>query len=58
MDSTEMETTSTATDQVETVARRIRGDALSGLSDRDIETTIRVLEHVCRALDAAAEIAA
>src|SRR5882757_8207658 len=45
-------------DQVETVARRIRGDALSGLSDRDIETTIRVLEHVCRALDAAAEIAA
>ena len=45
-------------DQVETVARRIRGDALSGLSDRDIETTIRVLEHVCRALDATAEIAA
>jgi MarR family transcriptional regulator for hemolysin len=45
-------------DQVETVARRIRGDALSGLSDRDIETTIRVLEHVCRALDDAAEVAA
>ena len=45
-------------DQVETVARRIRGDALSGLSDRDIGTTIRVLQHVCHALDAAAEIAA
>ena len=45
-------------DRVETVARRIRGDALSGLSDKDIATTIRVLEHVCRVLDAAAEVAA
>jgi MarR family transcriptional regulator for hemolysin len=45
-------------DQVETVSRRIRGDALAGLSDRDIETTVRVLNHVCRALDAAAEVAA
>lgn len=46
-------------DKVETVARRIRSDALAGLSDKDIETAIRVLDHVCRALDpAAAEPAA
>ena len=45
-------------DRVETVARRIRGDALAGLSDKDITTTIRVLEHVCRVLDATAEAAA
>src|SRR5689334_14103696 len=32
-------------DRVETVARRIRSDALAGLSDRDIETTVRVLQH-------------
>ena len=38
-------------DKVETVARRIRTDALAGLSDRDIETTARVLQHVCRVLD-------
>jgi MarR family transcriptional regulator for hemolysin len=43
--------------RVETVARRIRGDALTGLSDRDIETTVRVLKHVCRVLDATAEAA-
>jgi len=42
-------------DKVETVARRIRGDALAGLSDKDIETTVRVLQHVCRALDINAE---
>jgi MarR family transcriptional regulator for hemolysin len=42
-------------DKVETVARRIRGDALAGLSERDIETTVRVLQHVCRALDINAE---
>ena len=29
-------------DKVETVARRIRGDALTGLSEKDIETAIRV----------------
>jgi MarR family transcriptional regulator, transcriptional regulator for hemolysin len=45
-------------DRVETVARRIRGDALAGLSNKDITTTIRVLEHVCRVLDATAEVAA
>lgn len=38
-------------DKVETVARRIRGDALAGLSDRDIETTVRVLHHVIGVLD-------
>ncbi|MBY0320239.1 MAG: MarR family transcriptional regulator [Reyranella sp.] len=38
-------------DKVETVARRIRSDALSGLSDRDIETTVRVLHHVIGMLD-------
>ena len=44
-------------DKVETVARKVRIDALAGLSDNDIETAIRVLEHVCRALDAAEEMA-
>jgi MarR family transcriptional regulator for hemolysin len=38
-------------DRVETVARRIRSDALAGLSGRDIEATVRVLHHVCRVLD-------
>jgi MarR family transcriptional regulator for hemolysin len=42
-------------DRVEAVARRIRTDALAGLSEKDIETTIRVLDHVCRMLDPAAE---
>lgn len=37
-------------DQVEAVAGRIREDALAGLSDADIETAFRVLDHVCRAL--------
>ncbi len=41
-------------DKVETVARGVRTDALAGLSDKDIETTIRVLEHVCQALEPAA----
>jgi len=41
----------TIADKVETVARGVRTDALAGLSDKDIETTIRVLEHVCHALD-------
>ena len=45
-------------DKVETVARRIRGDALTGLSDKDIATTVRVLQHVCRALDIPVEAAA
>ena len=45
-------------DKVEAVARRVRTDALAGLSDKDIETTIRVLDHVCRVLDPAEEAAA
>jgi MarR family transcriptional regulator for hemolysin len=45
-------------ERVETVARRVRSDALAGLSDKDIETTVRVLSHVCRALEAAQEVAA
>jgi MarR family transcriptional regulator for hemolysin len=44
-------------DKVETAARKVRTDALAGLSDKDIETTIRVLEHVCRALDPAGDAA-
>ena len=38
-------------DKAETAARRVRQDALAGLSDKDIETAARVLEHVCRALE-------
>jgi MarR family transcriptional regulator, transcriptional regulator for hemolysin len=45
-------------DKVEVAARRIRGDALAGLSDKDIATTVRVLKHVCRVLDATVEAAA
>jgi MarR family transcriptional regulator for hemolysin len=45
-------------DKVETAARRVRTDALAGLSDKDIETTLRVLEHVCRALEPTEEPAA
>src|SRR5258708_3034109 len=45
-------------DKVETVSRRVRNDALAGLSVKDIETTIRVLEHVCRVLEGEAEAAA
>ena len=42
-------------EKVESVARRVRTDALAGLSEKDIETTIRVLDHVCRVLDPTAE---
>ena len=48
----------TIADQVETVARRVRRTALAGLSDKDIETTVRVLRHVCLALETAQEAAA
>src|SRR5260370_4734287 len=44
-------------DKVETVARRIRGDAPAGLSDTDVATTVRVLEHVCPALHPSAAVA-
>ena len=40
-------------DQVEAVARRVREDALAGLSDADIATAFRVLDHVCGALSTA-----
>ena len=45
-------------DRAETVARRVRQDALAGLSDKDIATTVRVLEHICRALEGNVETAA
>ena len=45
-------------DTVETVARGVRTDALAGLSDKDIETTVRVLDHVCRVLDPTPEAVA
>ncbi len=40
-------------DKVEAAARTVRTDALAGISDKDVETTLRVLEHVCRALEPA-----
>ena len=45
-------------DKAETAARRVRQDALAGLAEKDIETTIRVLEHICRVLDGNMEAAA
>jgi len=42
-------------DKVEVVSRRVRSDALAGLPDKDIETAIRVLQHVCRVLEDEAE---
>jgi MarR family transcriptional regulator for hemolysin len=41
--------------RLESVARRVREDALAGLSERDIETASRVLDHICRALDIASD---
>lgn len=38
--------------KVETVAAQVRRNALRELSEQDIETTIRVLSHVCSVLDA------
>jgi MarR family transcriptional regulator for hemolysin len=45
-------------DKAETVARRVRQDALAGPSDKDIETAVRVLEHICRVLEDGVETAA
>jgi MarR family transcriptional regulator, transcriptional regulator for hemolysin len=42
-------------DQVEAVARDVRERALAGLSARDIQTTIRVLEQIDRVLSLSAE---
>jgi len=44
--------------KVETVAAQVRRDALKELSEQDIETTIRVLAHVCAVLEAQAAEAA
>lgn len=38
-------------DKVETVSQRVRDDALANLSQKDIDTTVRVLQQVCRALE-------
>ncbi|HTR86740.1 MAG TPA: MarR family transcriptional regulator [Reyranella sp.] len=48
----------TIADKVEAAARRIRRDALAGLSDKDIETTIRVLIHISGVLEGETEEAA
>jgi MarR family transcriptional regulator for hemolysin len=45
-------------DKAETMARRVRQDALAGLPEKDIDAAIRVLEHICRALDTDLEAAA
>ncbi len=42
-------------ERVEAVARDVRERALAGLSERDIQTTVRVLDHINRALSPAAE---
>jgi MarR family transcriptional regulator for hemolysin len=42
-------------DKVETASQQVRNDALAGLPDKDIETTIRVLQHVCQVLEGKAE---
>jgi len=42
-------------EQVEAVARDVRERALAGVSEPDIQTTIRVLDHIDRRLSAAAE---
>lgn len=42
-------------DRAEASAREVRDGALAGLSNEDIETTCRVLEHICRTLSGAAE---
>jgi MarR family transcriptional regulator for hemolysin len=42
-------------EQVEAVARDVRERALAGLSERDIQTTIRVLEQIDRVLSPSTE---
>ncbi len=44
-------------DRVEDSAREVRDGALAGLSARDVATTTRVLQHICRALAAAEDAA-
>jgi MarR family transcriptional regulator for hemolysin len=38
-------------DKVEVMARRVRDEALAGLTDAEVETAARVLGHVCAVLD-------
>ncbi len=45
----------TTVDKVETVARQVRNEALSGLSDREIEAAYRALDQISRVLAPAAE---
>jgi len=40
-------------DRVEASARRLHEDVLAGLPRADIEATVRVLRHICRAVPAA-----
>ena len=42
-------------ERVEVVSGEVRAEILAGLSDRDLETALRVLDHVCQALSPAAE---
>lgn len=42
----------TMVERVEASARRVRDDALGDIPAQDIETTARVLRHICRALTA------
>ena len=42
-------------DKVEVAVRQVRADALAGLSEADIATTFRVLDHICRVLAATAD---
>jgi MarR family transcriptional regulator for hemolysin len=37
--------------RLESIARRVREDALAGLPEGDVETALRVLDHICQALD-------
>lgn len=41
----------TIANKVEAVARQVRTDALASISDKDIETTVRVLTEICAALE-------
>jgi MarR family transcriptional regulator for hemolysin len=41
--------------KVETVAQKVRDDALAGLSDYEVETASRVLARICRALAPSSE---
>ncbi len=42
----------TVVDRVEKVARQVRGEALGAITERDVETTMRVLDHICSVLAA------